>query len=345
MTMALLKKGTWWRLAYTGPLADNWAGVAVAAQRTILVGENVPNSLLSFIPGANLEDIPVPLFPISQSWGDGLTSIAYIPTLGVDEMVLVGENGRYSWSVNQGANWNTAAFAGNPDMRDIAGVSGQPTQFVAVASNVVWGRDSLGTWSTRWTGTRPWGGVAYRAGAGWVVVGTDGYAMHSPSGLNGTFGTPYVVTTGAMGRVRANDSYFIATDTSAGIWRSSTGLSGSWTDISLGGSHVFLVAMPMAADNEWVVFDYTGQWWYTSDNGDNWTLGDLALDFGVIAVGVDATYAVCATLNGKIYVSYDLEQEDHTPVDAPAPDAAFGANDDMAGDAVRRLVTQFRSGS
>ena len=342
--MVLVPKGTWWRESATDAVTKSYLGVAIASTRTMLVGNLSGGPLIAYINTANLGDLSPTVTQVATGHSDLLVSIDYIPTPGIDEAIAVGENGRVDWTLNQGLNWNSTIL-GIADLNDIAGVAPGATQWIAPGVNVIWGRDGFGTWTTRWTGTRPWSSVAYRASAGWVVVAQDGYATQSPTGLNGTFITPYQVAAVSFTRIRANSSYFIAIGLNGAIYRSATGLSGSWTDISIGGSSFLFGITPLAADNNWAISDLTGKSWYTSDNGTTWTENRAATPQPLNGLTNNTVYAVGAGGSGHVYVSFDQEQADFvTTATAPVPPAAFSANDDMSGDAVRRLVTQFRSG-
>lgn len=230
-------------------------------------------------------------------------------------------------------------------MYDIVGVTGDPTRFVAVGTNVIFGQSQTSNWTTRWTGSASWSSVAYRAGAGWVVVSFTGSATQSPTALNGSFITPYSITGNVLWKVRANDSYFIAVGTNGSIFRSATGLSGSWTDFSLAAAPTLKAITPLAADTYWVASDTDGRSWYSSDNGATWTINEpITRDFNDLIYA--APYALACGDYGSIYLTYEQNQADFiTTATTPAPPPAFSANADMTNDAVRRLIGQFRSSS
>jgi hypothetical protein len=100
----------------------------------------------------------------------------------------------------------------------------------------------------------------------------------------------------------------------------------------------------LAGTGQFVIFAFNGRSWFSGNNGLTWAENGHQLSDQPNGADGGAVTLAAAGNNGGVYVSYDQEQEDHTPVAAPTVPAAYGENDDMSGDAVRRLVTQFRSG-
>ncbi len=149
---------------------------------------------------------------------------------------------------------------------------------------------------------------------------------------------------GTVRKVRANSNYFIAVGDDGLVWRSATGLSGSFNNVAGFGTAMRAV-VPLAATGLWAAFDSGFGCWFSSDDGDNWTpIPDVAAQ---VLDGFDSfdTALACGG-DGRVLVSYAQTQVDYVAPesDAQEPGVAFNANADMAGDAVRRLITQFRSG-
>lgn len=343
--MATLEKGSWWRVSAVGAAADIYRATVIAPTRTIFVGENSGTPLIQTVDTADLALLAPTYTPRAPNGTDRLFGVAHISAENI--VAAVGGNGRIEESTDQGLNWTSQTVALNPFLYDVVGVTGDATsRFVAVGVNKIWGQDNTGTWTERWTGSQQYFGVAWRSGAGWVAVGSSGNAAHSPTGAAASWTAPYSVHTVSLNKVRANTSYFLAVSSDGKVFRSTTGLAASWTDVSPVGGGNFVALAPMAADNDWALLDGVGDGFITDDNGATWTANRFATAYFPQGMANTGANVVASGNNGSAFVSFAQTQEDYVaPVqEIQAPEAAFIANADMAGDSVRRLVTQFRSG-
>lgn len=339
--MTTLPPGAWWRSSRQGTLGQVITGAVIGPTRLIIVGEDSGSPIIYTALAADLRELTPTYSQETPAGSDPLRGVDY--TADISEAVAVGDNGSVETSGNEGLSWSAQTLAGSPDLSDVVAVSGATSRFVAVAPGEIWGRDAAGTWTTRWTGANTFYSVAYRAGAGWVASGLSGWTTQSPTAANGSFIAPYQIAPGDITRIRANNSYFIAVGDGGKIWRSATGLSGSWTDISLTETFNLDYISPTAADNGWAISSLN-RTWYSQDNGTTWVYaGDRAYSVSPMTTNNDVTIAGSNAF-GWTWVSYEQFQADYfTTVTGDAP-PAFSPNADMAGDAVRRLVTQFRSG-
>lgn len=347
-------KGTWWRQVRRSVSYENFYGVTAAGDYWVLVGEN-GSTLTPIIYQVNkLSCItqPAPLFYQRTPSGSAiLNDVDYLSNEAI--VFAVGDSGTVEESVDYGIHWTKQFLSPANKIDGVVCATADPnSNVIAVGANAIWGRDSSKVWTTRWTGaTQQWKSVAWRPGAGWVAVGNNGWVTQSPTGINGSFIAPYQITAQNFKRIKTNDTYFMAVASFGEVWRSATGLPASWTKLTIGAgtSGVFFVGTPLDySDGSWVVATYDGDYWYTDDNGDTWTKGELV--FPDVPRNCDAYFFESALMvggYGTAYVSYTDEQTDYVApgsVDPGTVPPAFGANSDMAGDAVKRLVTQFRSG-
>lgn len=343
--MATLVKGSWWRVSYAGLSTTQLRACVIAPTRTVFVGVDGSAPWIQTVNTADLGDL-APTHTVRTAAGtDQFFGVDHIAT--EDIVAAVGNNGRIEESTDQGLNWTGINVTGNPLLYDVVGVTGDAaSRFIAVGVNKIWGQDNVPAWTERWTGSQQWFGVAHRVGAGWVAVGNGGFASHSPTGAAASWTAPYSVHTVSLNKVRANASYFLAISSDGKIFRSTTGLSASWTDISFDGPGNLLAIAPMALDNSWAILDSVGNGWTTADNGDNWTANPVATVYPPQGIANTGTNAVGCGTFGAAFVSFEQTQEDYVApdIELQAPPLAFAENDDMAGDAVRRLVTQLRSG-
>lgn len=345
--MVTIAKGTWYRQLFEGASTDSYKAAAIASTRTIFVGQTFGGPIIGTIDTADLAEA-APVHTVRSANGsDQLYGCAHIATENVT--VAVGNNGRIENSVDQGLNWTSQVVSLSPVLWDVVGVSGDQSRFVAAAFNSIWVQNQSAVWSRNWQATQAWYGVAHLSGVGWVLVGANGYATHSPTALNGTFITPYQITTTHLNKIRANATHYMAVGNLGKVFTSTTGLSGSWTETNTGDTSTLVAVAPLASANKWAAADIFGYTYYTDDNGATWTkLATQISEYGTAALANGGTYALALGKPATIFVSYDQEQADYVePSDVISPTEvgpAFSANDDMAGDGIRRLITQFRSG-
>lgn len=347
--MVTVAKGTWWRQSFDGASFQVLRIGALTPARAVFVGEeNGPmgTPLIMTIDTADLAEV-APLVTTRTANGvDALYGVAYISA--EDIVCAVGNNGRVETSVDQGLNWNSQILSLAPPLWDIVGVSGDQSRFVVPGFNSIWVQNQSAIWSKNWTGSRQWYGVAHRPGAGWVVVGQSGWVTQSPTALNGSFIAQYQIDTNTLNKVRANATHYMAIGQNGKIFTSTTGLPGSWTESNVGEvANLFGVA-PMSATDKWAVIDDLGYTWYSDDNGATWTKNPTrSLQYNASGLVDTGTYAFATGNRANIHVSFDQFQADYVaPDQTDQTDAgpAYNGNTDMAGDAIRRLATQFRSG-
>lgn len=346
--MITVAKGTWWRQSFDGASYQVLRLGALTPARAVFVGEeNGPNGtpLIMTIDTADLAEVAPLVTTRAANGSDALYGVAYISA--EDILCAVGNNGRVEVSTNQGLNWTSQSISGSA-FWDIVGVTGNQSRFVVAGYNSVWVQNQSAIWSENWTGSRQWYGVAYRPGAGWVVVGQTGWAIQSPTALNGSFGAQYQINSNTLYKVRANSTHFMAVGQLGRVFTSTTGLSGSWTESNVGESVSLFGVAPMATTDKWAVISDLGYTWYSDDNGATWTKGPIrSLEYGASGLVDFGTYAFALGGRAHIHVSFDQVQADYIApdqTDQTDPGPAYSENADMAGDAVRRLVTQFRSG-
>lgn len=345
--MVTIAKGTWYRQLFEGASTDSYKAAAIASTRTIFVGQTFGGPIIGTIDTADLAEA-VPTHTVRSANGsDQLYGCAHIATENVT--VAVGNNGRIENSVDQGLNWTSQVVSLSPTLWDVVGVSGDQSRFVAAAWNSIWVQNQSAVWSRNWQATQAWYGVAHLSAVGWVLVGANGYATHSPTALNGTFITPYQITTTHLNKIRANATHYMAVGNLGKVFTSTTGLSGSWTETSTGDTATLVAVAPLASANKWAAADIFGYTYYTDDNGATWAKMAIQIsEYGTAALANGGTYALALGKPATIFVSYDQDQADYVePSDVISPTEvgpAFSENDDMAGDGIRRLITQFRSG-
>ena len=340
--MAIAQKGAWWREQRTKVGTQALRGVVNAGVRWVAVGDDSGAPLILTVETADAQDLAPAFTARSAAGTDVLNGVAYV-AVGV-RVAAVGDNGRIEESSNQGQTWTGQNVAGSPDFNDITSNSGDATsRFIAAGVDEIWGQDNLGSWTQRWSGSQTWRSVAYRAGAGYFAAGDGGFGSHSPSGAVGTWTAPFSMSAATVNKVRANNNLFLAASGNL-IWKSVTGLSGSWS-IASALSGTIQTVFPLATTGFWAAFDTGFGCWLSSDDGSTWVeVPDVP---GQILDGFDqnaTAYAVGS--GGAALVSFGQAQDDYVDpgVETQTVGPAFSPNADMAGDAVRRLVTQFRSG-
>ena len=346
--MVSIAKGTWWRQIRRTVATESFNAVASASDWWLLVGTDGGTAPLAY----RVQKSAAIGFPIFYSGNlTGAVPLNDVDYLSNESIAFaVGDSGRMYESSDLGQNWTNYALSPANDIDGVVCVAADPnSNVIAVGNGAIWGRDTLKTFTTRWTGSQQWKSVAWRVGVGWVVVGNSGWVTQSPTGINGTFIAPYQITAQNFKRIKANSSVFMAVGSFGDVWRSATGLPASWTQLDLGTSGVFFVGTALGySDQTWVAATYDGEYWYTDDNGDSWTKAGFA--FPDAPRNCDAVFESALMVGdyGTAYVSFSQDQDDYVEPDDITGQGevgpAFDENNDMAGDAVRRLVTQFRSG-
>lgn len=341
--MATAPRATWWRTSKLGPGAEVLRGTALAGDAWVFVGFNGSAPRIYTILSTDFAEDSPTFTARTPNGTDPLYGVAYISAENV--VCAVGDGGRIELSFDKGASWGSFTLAANPDFRGVVGLSGSTTaNFVAVGDGAIWGRNDAGTWSSRWLGSQLWHSVEYRAGAGWVAVGASGNATHSATAAASSFLAPYSVDTSTLWVVRGNDSYYLAGGTAGALFRSSTGLSGSWTQLTIDTTQSIGAIWKLGPDNDWALVTFTGEIFVSANNGATWSKSDYVITNNVWGISMGNNQGAGVGSNGGIYYSEQQAQADHVPVAAPASPLAFSENNDMGGDAVRRLATQFRSG-
>jgi hypothetical protein len=339
--MATAPIGTWWRTSKLTPANEVLRGVTAANTRWVFVGYDSGSPRIYTVQSNDFDNVAPTFTARTPNGSDPLYSVDWIAT--EDIACAVGDNGRIEISFNKGDSWSSLVLGGGKDMRDVVGLSGSATaNMVAVGDGVISARSSGGGWTSRWTGVRFWRSVAYRSGVGWVAVGDGGYATQSPTADVSTFVTPYQAGLQTLYGVGGNASYYIAVGTEGKAYRSATGLSGSWTGFEVENGKTIYAIVPLTSDNNWAAIAVTGESYTSSDNGQTWTKNAYQIADSVYAMDAGPNRAGAVGANGGIYYSAAQTQEDPTAITPPAVEPAFGANSDMDGDAVRRLVGQFR---
>lgn len=342
--MAFATKGTWWRVHRANVLGQNLRGLVDAGLRWVVVGDNGLAPIILTCEAAD-EQANLPTFTSRTPNGsDFLTGVAYVASGAL--VAACGANGRIESSTDRGITWSSVAVAGTPDFYGIIGVSGDATsRFVAVGVDEIWGQDSGGTWTQRWSGSQVWRSVAHRSGLGWVAVGDNGWASHSPTGAAASWTAPFNFAIGDLQKIAVNNSYFMAIDDAGYVYRSATGFSGSWTLIK-NFSQTTRTVVPLLTSGSWVAFSQGFDAWITTDDGTTWTLITPDPLRATLDAWNQGQTVMTSGYDGSLMVSYSQLQEDfESTAESQEPPPAFGANADMAGDAVRRLVGQFRSSS
>lgn len=343
--MVVAAEGTWWREARYIEGTENLWDVAAGATNWVFVGADSGAPVIYTVPAANITDL-VPTFTArSASGSDPLKAVGWSNTANV--FCAAGNNGRVEISTNNGVSWSGSTLSGSPNFWGV-GVfaAGVGTQFLAVGNGAIWGRDNGGVWTSRWTGAEIWRSAAHKVFVGFVVVGDGGKMTYSADGSAGSFVAPFVVGSGKFFAVAAGWGYFIAVGEGGQAYRSVTGASGTWSAINIPTTNDLQEVAPLRAGNSWGAITIGGKSFYSTDNGVTWT-DNPVLARGTV-VGLDSYPsggAAAVGTKGGVYVSIDQTQDDPpAEVAAPEVEPAYSANDDMAKESVRRLVTQFRSG-
>lgn len=342
--MAIAKKGTWWRTSKLTPSSETLRGVTPTGTRWVFVGEDSGSPRIYTVESADFDNLSPTFTARTPNGTDPLWDVAFLSAENI--LNAVGDNGRVERSTDGGTTWASLVFGGTPNMKGIVGVTGEVnSRFIAVGVDTIRGQANTGLWTTRWSGSRIWNSVAYNATVGWVVVGNAGYATQSPTGASASWLTPYQIGSNPFWEIDANTNCFIAVGNLGDVYRSTTGLPGSWTRIAFP-TKVNLRTVTHLGSNRWAVVAFDGTSWVSEDDGLSWAVNSRQIDDAPTGVAAETARAAVVGSNGGIYVSYDQTQEDYAPGDIapPAPPPAFSENDDMAGDAVRRLATQFSSG-
>lgn len=335
--------GTWWRTSKLLPATEVLRGVTSAATRWIFVGYDTGAPKIYTVENADFDVDPSTFTARTPNGPDPLYGTDYIS--GEDIAVAVGDNGRIETSSNKGDSWSSLTVATATDFRDVVGLTGSTTaNMVAVGDGAIWGRNDVGSWSSRWLGSNFWQSVAYKSGSGWVAVGTDGWVTQSPTAASLSFITPYRFDTATLWCVAANASYFIAGGAGGKLWRSATGLSGTWAALTIDTTASIAAIAKLTTDNNWALIAFSGKSFTSTDNGLTWVANDAFIADNIWSMQAGLVRAGAVGTNGGIHYSASQTQEDPVAVAPPTSAPAFSANADMSGDAVRRLVTQFRSG-
>lgn len=343
--MVLVAKSTWWRTSKLLPATEDLRGIAATGTSWIIVGEDSGTPKIYTIPTDDTELVNPTYTARTPSGTDALYDVAHLQ--GENRTAACGLNGVIEYSSDKGATWNHINLGTGPDLYGITGRDGDAlSKFVAAGDGEIWGANSAGTWTQRRSGPRVWRSITNRSTLGWCAVGNDGYATHSSNAVVGNWTTAYLATDVTLRDIASNDNYFMAVGNDGRVIRSATGLSGSWTQLETLTSGGLATVHQLAATGSWVIFSLSGRSWVSDDEGATWTENDYQIADQIFGLENAPDRMLSCGDNGGIYVSYDQTQENYvSTVETPTPPAAFTANADMAGDAVRRLVTQFRSGS
>jgi hypothetical protein len=341
--MATAPRATWWRTAKLGPGSETLRATALANDTWVFVGYDTGAPRIYTILSDDFDDESPSFTTRTPSGTDPLNGVDH--ALAEAITVAVGDNGRVETSLDKGASWSNLVLAANPDLYDVVAVTGSTTAlFVAVGDGAIWARTDAGSWSSRWLGAQLWRSVAYRSGVGWVAVGAGGNGTHSATAAASSFLAPYSIDTATLWDVEGNASYYLAGGTAGAVFRSATGLSGSWTQLTIDTTQNIGAIRKLGPDNDWALITYGGEIFVTANNGVTWSKSDYVIPDNVWSMSMGANMGSAVGTNGGIYYSANSVQADHVPVAAPTSGLAFSANADMAGDAVRRFATQFRSG-
>jgi hypothetical protein len=342
--MAIVQKGTWWREHRTGAGGETLRGVVRAGSRWVFVGDTSLAPLIVTLDATVEEDNLPPFVTRTPAGSDFLRDVGYVATGAT--LAACGDNGVVESSTDQGATWSSLNVAGSPHLYGIVAKSGDAlSRFVAVGVNEIWGQDNTATWTQRWSGSQTWRSVGVRVGHRWVAVGDNGWASESSTGGVGTWSAPFNFGIGNLIKCETNANYFLALSHLGYLYRSTTGVSGSWTQIH-NFSETMAALVPVLTTGAWVAFSAGTKVFYSADDGDTWTRNDGDVTQGVLdAYNISGGPAIGCGYIGSAQVSYGQVQSD-PPDLTPQPETppAFSANDDMAGDAVRRIISQFRSG-
>lgn len=340
--MATAKLGTYWRTSKLEPSNEFLRGVASASTQWVFVGyQNVLPKIYT-IGSSAFDTTPGVFTSRTPNGSDPLHAVDWIAS--EDLVFACGNNGRLEYSSDKGATWASFTVTDNPNLYGIVGVSGDAnSNFIAVGVDAIWGRFSNGTWSRRWSLSQVFRDVAYLAGAGFVAVGDGGVVGQSPTGLIATWNGPYPLASTTLNTVAANNEIFMTGDSDGNVYRSETGLSGGWVQKSLVPGTAINAITSVPGTTRWAAISADGDIFTTEDNGVNWTQADYQIADQVRYAFAGALRAGAVGDNGAIYTSNESVQADHVPVEPEPVESAFAANDDMAGDAVRRLLSQFRS--
>ena len=343
--MPIAPKGTWYRTHRVGVAAETLRDVVRCVDRWVVVGENGSSPLILTVEDSVVTDVEPAFTTRSAGGSDVLWGIDYL--IAQNLAVAVGDNGVVEESTDRGQTWSSSNLAGSPQLYAVVANPDLATsRFIAVGVDEIWGNSISTGWSQRWSGSQTWRSVAYRFGAGFVAVGDGGFAAHSPTGAAASWTAPYSMAISDLKCVAANQTYFLATDNSNFVYRSSTGLNGSWTilaNLDGLGQAIF----PLDSTLEWAATSITDFSAISNDDGATWTENDQARIVEPVVAGYHINDVILgAGANGTVFFSEDQNQETYVAPEQEiqTPEASFLANADMSGDAVRRLVTQFRSG-
>lgn len=336
--------GTWWRLSRSGAGVETLRAAHTLGTQWAFVGSDAGAPLVYTVASDDLDLVSPTYTKRTPAGTDDLYGVGYASAENLT--VAVGSNATVEESTNKGASWSQQNLAGNDLLLSVVGVTGSATALmVASGVDVIWGRDNAGVWTTRWTGSQIFNEIAYMSGQGWVAVGGNGKGTHSATAANGSFAAPFNITqAGAnLNSLASNSTYFVAVGNDGNAYRSLTGQNLSWSRFGIDPGTAFIAVIPTANNNKWAAITTAGAVWTSSDNGQTWTLQSTNALTGVQGGHGATNRSALVGTSSRVWVSNNQEQADHVPVATPAPPLAFSENDDMAGDAVRRLSTQFRS--
>lgn len=334
--MAVVTLGEAWRRQRVGSEVFHGAAYLSGSDRWVICGGTSGPVMLTAEGSEVFGESPV-FTSRSVATAEIFRAAAASPT----QVLAVTEIGEAEISAD-GISWSNEVVDGVTTLLAVGYGPVTPTfGFVAVGVSAIFTRNIFTTWTQTDSQATTWTGVAYASSGGWVAVDINGDISTSAFGASWTAAAS--ISPRPLNAIAASGTTYMAVGDFGTAFFSAD--ASVWTSRPIGDGQSAQAVVSLGGQR-WAASTAQGRFYVTEDDGATWV--QVSLDWGtsINAMGVGAPVsALSAGVNGSAFVSVQETQIDAVPVAPPVPGPALADNPAMVQDAVRRLVSQFRSGS